>query len=108
MFLTVLALFSMLFASFAQAQLSTNFYVRACPRLPAIVRGVMTQTVRRNPRMGASILRLFFHDCFVNVNLKMISFLYYYLFELTSKSHDDQTTFLYSIFELNNCCELVR
>ncbi|CAA7408581.1 unnamed protein product [Spirodela intermedia] len=50
----------------SQAQLSANFYSRSCPNLKGIVRGAMTQAVRREPRIGASIVRLLFHDCFVN------------------------------------------
>ncbi|XP_077229312.1 peroxidase P7-like [Tasmannia lanceolata] len=48
------------------AQLSANFYATTCPNLQSIVRSAMTQAVNNNPRNGASILRLFFHDCFVN------------------------------------------
>ncbi|CAM8880244.1 unnamed protein product [Rhodiola kirilowii] len=50
----------------ANAQLTPNFYARTCPRLQFIVRDVMRQALLRETRMGASILRLFFHDCFVN------------------------------------------
>ncbi|KAF8399299.1 hypothetical protein HHK36_015164 [Tetracentron sinense] len=52
--------------SMSSAQLSTNFYATSCPNLQTIVRNAMTQVIHSNPRMGASILRLFFHDCFVN------------------------------------------
>ncbi|RRT62476.1 hypothetical protein B296_00034685 [Ensete ventricosum] len=64
-FLTLLLL--SLLASAAHGQLSTRFYDRTCPKLRGIVRSVMAQAVFRDRRMGASILRLFFHDCFVNV-----------------------------------------
>ncbi|GMI90012.1 peroxidase 52 [Hibiscus trionum] len=50
----------------ANAQLSANFYANSCPNLQTIVRNAMTQAVNRETRIGASILRLFFHDCFVN------------------------------------------
>ncbi|CAL5038900.1 unnamed protein product [Urochloa decumbens] len=49
----------------AHAQLSTTFYASSCPNLQSIVRSAMTQAVNNEPRMGASLLRLFFHDCFV-------------------------------------------
>ncbi|XP_066370129.1 peroxidase P7-like [Miscanthus floridulus] len=49
----------------AQAQLSTTFYASSCPNLQTIVRTAMTQAVSAEQRMGASLLRLFFHDCFV-------------------------------------------
>ncbi|XP_077227649.1 peroxidase P7-like [Tasmannia lanceolata] len=60
--LTLLALL----AWAANAQLSPTFYGTSCPNLQSIVRSVMIQAVNNEPRMGASILRLFFHDCFVN------------------------------------------
>uniref|UniRef100_A0A453SEZ3 Plant heme peroxidase family profile domain-containing protein n=1 Tax=Aegilops tauschii subsp. strangulata TaxID=200361 RepID=A0A453SEZ3_AEGTS len=47
-------------------QLSPNFYSTSCPNLAPIVRLGMTSAVQTERRMGASILRLFFHDCFVN------------------------------------------
>ncbi|KAF5458594.1 hypothetical protein F2P56_022615 [Juglans regia] len=50
---------------FSHAKLSPNFYARTCPTLQTIVRNEMTRAVDAEPRMGASILRLFFHDCFV-------------------------------------------
>ncbi|KAG2586281.1 peroxidase P7-like isoform X2 [Panicum virgatum] len=51
----------------AQGQpLSPGFYNATCPALQAVVRRGVARAVRREPRMGASILRLFFHDCFVN------------------------------------------
>ncbi|KAJ4770003.1 Peroxidase [Rhynchospora pubera] len=55
-----------LLAYSSNAQLFPNFYGARCPNLQSIVRSVMSQTVAQDPSMGASILRLFFHDCFVN------------------------------------------
>jgi len=54
-------------AAGAVAQLSPTFYDGSCPTLQSIVRSGMASAVQQEPRMGASILRLFFHDCFVNV-----------------------------------------
>ncbi|KAK4487084.1 hypothetical protein RD792_006399 [Penstemon davidsonii] len=50
----------------ANAQLSPNFYATTCPTLGVIVRNTMREAINRELRIGASILRLFFHDCFVN------------------------------------------
>lgn len=48
------------------AQLSPDFYVKTCPEaLPAIER-VVRDAVAEEKGMGASLLRLQFHDCFVN------------------------------------------
>ncbi|CAL9202053.1 unnamed protein product [Musa hybrid cultivar] len=55
-----------LLAGVLHGQLSPSFYATTCPNLQTIVRSVMAQAVSQEPRMGASILRLFFHDCFVN------------------------------------------
>ncbi|XP_006353885.1 peroxidase P7-like [Solanum tuberosum] len=54
------------FVCFSNAQLSDNFYGTSCRNLQTIVRNGMIQAVKREARLGASILRLFFHDCFVN------------------------------------------
>ncbi|KAL6603955.1 hypothetical protein ACP70R_044316 [Stipagrostis hirtigluma subsp. patula] len=50
----------------AGGPLSTRFYDKKCPNVQSIVRSGMAQAVAAEPRMGASILRMFFHDCFVN------------------------------------------
>ncbi|KAL9241248.1 hypothetical protein vseg_015379 [Gypsophila vaccaria] len=50
----------------SNAQLSTDFYAKTCPKLQSIVLNTMKQAVNTEQRMGASILRLHFHDCFVN------------------------------------------
>ncbi|CAA7031986.1 unnamed protein product [Microthlaspi erraticum] len=49
-----------------EAQLTTNFYSTSCPNLLSTVQSTVKSSVNGQPRMGASILRLFFHDCFVN------------------------------------------
>ncbi|XP_057484225.1 peroxidase 4-like [Actinidia eriantha] len=48
------------------AQLSTNFYSKTCPNLLSTVKSVVKSAVSKEKRMGASLLRLHFHDCFVN------------------------------------------
>ncbi|KAK2965342.1 hypothetical protein RJ640_013805 [Escallonia rubra] len=64
-FFVTLAIISYL-GSLSNAQLSPFFYARTCPKFPLIVRSVMKEAVSRELRIGASILRLFFHDCFVH------------------------------------------
>ncbi|KAL3732443.1 hypothetical protein ACJRO7_029161 [Eucalyptus globulus] len=48
------------------AQLSLDYYSRSCPVLFPTVRLIVGAAIAREARMGASLLRLFFHDCFVN------------------------------------------
>ncbi|KAI4966459.1 hypothetical protein ZWY2020_040822 [Hordeum vulgare] len=54
-----------LFLSGADGQLSPTFYASTCPNLATIVRSAMNTAVANERRMGASLLRLHFHDCFV-------------------------------------------
>lgn len=58
-----------LLACSTNGQLIHNFYGVTCPSLQTIVRNTMINAIQNERRMGASILRLFFHDCFVNVSL---------------------------------------
>ncbi|RLM86161.1 hypothetical protein C2845_PM04G33300 [Panicum miliaceum] len=51
-------------ASAASAQLSSTFYDSSCPRALATIKSAITSAVNNEPRMGASLLRLHFHDCF--------------------------------------------
>lgn len=52
---------------FGTNQLDINFYDRSCPNLAMIVRYGVWSAVRDDKRMAASLLRLHFHDCIVNV-----------------------------------------
>ncbi|XP_047074821.1 peroxidase 2-like [Lolium rigidum] len=54
-----------LLSGVAHAQLSKNFYEASCPSLETTVRAEMKHAVGKESRIGASLLRLFFHDCFV-------------------------------------------
>ncbi|XP_057954769.1 peroxidase P7-like [Malania oleifera] len=55
-----------LLAFCGNAQLSRNFYATTCSNLRTIVRNATQQAVTKEPRMAASLLRMHFHDCFVN------------------------------------------
>ncbi|KAI4370501.1 hypothetical protein MLD38_018851 [Melastoma candidum] len=50
----------------SNAQLSTNFYSKSCPQVFTTIKPVVQSAIKQEARMGASLLRLFFHDCFVN------------------------------------------
>eukprot|EP00253_Pinus_taeda_P009245 PITA_09245 len=47
-------------------QLSSTFYDESCPAALLIVKAAVNLAVVQDRRMGASLLRLHFHDCFVN------------------------------------------
>ncbi|CAL5084683.1 unnamed protein product [Urochloa decumbens] len=53
-------------ASAAAAQLSSTFYDTSCPNALSTIKSAVTTAVNNEPRMGASLLRMHFHDCFVD------------------------------------------
>ncbi|KAK9940945.1 hypothetical protein M0R45_017577 [Rubus argutus] len=50
----------------SSAQLTAGFYDEVCPQALPAIREIVQQAITNEPRMGASLLRLHFHDCFVN------------------------------------------
>ncbi|KAG0502826.1 hypothetical protein HPP92_002898 [Vanilla planifolia] len=61
--MTLLLLF--LFACEASAQLSSTFYDTSCPKASSTIKAAVQSAIASEKRMGASLLRLHFHDCFV-------------------------------------------
>ncbi|KAG8485654.1 hypothetical protein CXB51_018855 [Gossypium anomalum] len=51
--------------SLSKAQLTPTFYDETCPNVTAIIRDVLVNASFSDPRIGASLIRLHFHDCFV-------------------------------------------
>jgi peroxidase len=49
----------------AKAQLTTTFYDTSCPNLTNIVESVLSEAQQNDPRLAARLVRLHFHDCFV-------------------------------------------
>lgn len=47
--------------------LGFDLYLNSCPEAEPIVFSWVEKAVSDDPRMAASLLRLHFHDCFVNV-----------------------------------------
>nr|XP_016452688.1 PREDICTED: lignin-forming anionic peroxidase-like [Nicotiana tabacum] len=67
-FAAIAAMFSLLFifsSMQCHAQLSSTFYARTCPNALNTIRTSVRQAVSRERRMAASLIRLHFHDCFV-------------------------------------------
>ncbi|KAJ8646902.1 hypothetical protein MRB53_008650 [Persea americana] len=50
----------------SNGQLSATFYSSTCPNVSSIVRGVVENALSSDARAGASLIRLHFHDCFVD------------------------------------------
>ncbi|KAK8583046.1 hypothetical protein V6N13_069810 [Hibiscus sabdariffa] len=55
----------LLLSSVCQAQLSSSFYDRTCPNALSTIRSAVRTAIARERRMAASLIRLHFHDCFV-------------------------------------------
>ncbi|XVF02943.1 hypothetical protein REPUB_Repub04eG0218200 [Reevesia pubescens] len=53
------------FSSACQAQLSSTFYADTCPNALSTIRTAIRTAIARERRMAASLIRLHFHDCFV-------------------------------------------
>ncbi|KAL0537661.1 hypothetical protein IC582_026644 [Cucumis melo] len=64
LFLSVIILSASLIHS--HAQLTHNFYNNVCLKALSTIKSVVSKAIKNEPRMGASLLRLHFHDCFVN------------------------------------------
>ncbi|XP_042487354.1 peroxidase 17-like [Macadamia integrifolia] len=47
-------------------ELRQGYYTETCPGAESVVRQVMKKAMKRDPRSAASVMRLQFHDCFVN------------------------------------------
>ncbi|XBI01200.1 hypothetical protein VPH35_130030 [Triticum aestivum] len=61
-----LLLFITLAATANGDELSASYYEKTCPNVQHVVRSVMASSVAAQPRMAPAVLRLFFHDCFIN------------------------------------------
>ncbi|XVF43515.1 hypothetical protein PTKIN_Ptkin02bG0045900 [Pterospermum kingtungense] len=55
----------LLICSACQAQLSSTFYADTCPNALSTIRTSIRSAIARERRMAASLIRLHFHDCFV-------------------------------------------
>lgn len=50
--------------------LSFDFYKTTCPSLESVVRNYLKQEFKKNIGLAAALLRVHFHDCFVQVSLR--------------------------------------
>lgn len=66
-FCCCLVMMMMTVFSSAHPGLSPFFYDVSCPQANDIVMSILEKAIAEDPRMAASLLRLHFHDCFVQV-----------------------------------------
>jgi len=55
--------------------LSTDYYKFTCPQADEIVVPILKKAIAKEPRIAASLLRLLFHDCFVQVSTVQVHFI---------------------------------
>ncbi|XP_042492043.1 peroxidase 2-like [Macadamia integrifolia] len=65
LFITIMVSLSLASIAYS-ATLSPTFYDKVCPKALSTIKGVVEDAVNKESRMGASLLRVHFHDCFVN------------------------------------------
>ncbi|OMO79938.1 Plant peroxidase [Corchorus capsularis] len=68
MALVFLVLISATFIGISQGQMKVGFYSNTCPDAESMVSGVVRNAAQNNPNIAAKLLRLHFHDCFVDAN----------------------------------------
>ena len=76
--LVMIILFKFLIG-FTEAQLKVGFYNKVCPAAETVVANVVKDATKSNSQTPAAMLRLHFHDCFVEV-LSLSLCLYIYSF----------------------------
>jgi hypothetical protein len=47
--------------------LKVGYYNKKCRGVEDVVKGHIIRAIKKNPRVGAALVRLVFHDCFVRV-----------------------------------------
>uniref|UniRef100_A0A0D3AK15 peroxidase n=1 Tax=Brassica oleracea var. oleracea TaxID=109376 RepID=A0A0D3AK15_BRAOL len=62
----LLLLSILMFGVLGNAQLTSDFYSTTCPNVTVIARSLLEQASRSDVRLTAQVMRLHFHDCFVN------------------------------------------
>jgi peroxidase len=51
--------------------LELGYYRYKCPQAETIVKTVMEKAIGQNPGNGAALIRMLFHDCFVEVYIRV-------------------------------------
>ncbi|KAI7730363.1 hypothetical protein M8C21_018574 [Ambrosia artemisiifolia] len=63
--LAMIILFDILIVVNSEGQLKVGFYNQVCPNAESVVTNIVRDAAKSDHRMAAALLRLHFHDCFV-------------------------------------------
>lgn len=69
----------------SQGGLKPGFYSSSCPKAEVVVRSTVTSHFNKDPTTAPGLLRLHFHDCFVQVDVIISSFLFVVLIHIVNK-----------------------
>lgn len=61
----VISIGLVLCSNLSEGNLQTGFYSSSCPTAESVVRSTVQQSVQADPTLAAGLLRLHYHDCFV-------------------------------------------
>lgn len=77
MFLSMLVSFIFIFCCYVssvKAALSFGFYADSCPNAELMIRNTVSSSSSNDPSVPGKLLRLVFHDCFVEVSRSLVFF----------------------------------
>jgi hypothetical protein len=61
----------------ADSGLNMNYYLMSCPFVEPVVKNVVNRALDNDPTLAAALVRMHFHDCFIQVILKGMYFFHF-------------------------------
>jgi len=55
--------------------LNMNYYLMTCPFVEPVVKNTVNRALLQDPTLAAALIRMHFHDCFIQVFLPSLSLL---------------------------------
>lgn len=82
--LIIICFFFLTFSLLVQCLLHSNHHAKRCPKLHTIVANGVKTAIKTDPRIAASLLRLHYTDCLVNVKWLLLSIFWSIYLHFTS------------------------